>query len=380
MSEYVDGEKTKPGLFGAPRLLSMISGSLKAHSLLIGFVLVYAFAYLVLLRFAPNAAPQDPVGMVVKLTTTILILTAVSLFFQSAYQAFKNGGRKTPVGAIFKVFWQQISSPQKAVPGFTMLGIMIGLSFFYVQVKKLIAVVMPFSWDRYFFELDKTLHFGVSPWEWLDPIFGNNPLLVSVLNFNYIIWFLVMWMTIVYFAFMVKNPLLRTRFFVAFFLAWGIGGGLFALVYSSAGPAFYGRLGLTPDVYAPLMEKLREMNEVYSVWALSLQDQMWLGYSGKGTDVGISAMPSMHNASTMLLIIAGWQLGRRTGFWLSVHGFFIAIGSVYLGWHYAVDIYLGWAITLVAWYVAGFISRWWHLRPHVQAFHNTTIDSPHHQA
>ncbi|VAW00576.1 hypothetical protein MNBD_ALPHA08-1127 [hydrothermal vent metagenome] len=385
MSDYAGGEKTKQESFSVLPGLSrpgLFARSLSAHGLLIGFVLVYAFLYLILLQFFPDSGPENPMGLVIKLLATISILTVISLFCQSCYEAFKRGGAKTPVSAIGQVFWQKIRDTQSSVPAFTMLVIMAAFSFVYVQVKKFIPVVAPFSWDEYFFELDKVLHFGVSPWKWLEPVFAGNPLLVSVLNFNYNIWFFVMWSLVVYFAFRVKDPVLRTRFFLTFFLAWAVGGSFLAMVFSSAGPAFYGRLGITPDVYAPLMAQLREVNEVYSVWALGLQDAMWLGYTGQGINIGISAMPSMHNAATMLFFMACWQLNKKVGIGMAVHGILISIGSVYLGWHYAVDIYLGWAVALVAWYVSGFVARWWHNRPDVRAFDDSRagIDSLQHRA
>ena len=375
MSDYVGNKKAgrlAPG--------GVFSGSLMVHGLLVGFVLVYGFAYLLLLRFLPGAGAENPVGLVVKLTVTISILTLISLFCKSCYVAFRRYGKNAPVSAIGRAFWAQISDPGKAVPGFVMLVIMIAFSFVYVQVKKLIPAVTPFSWDNTFYLLDKSLHFGVNPWEWLDLVFGDSPLLVSALNFNYNIWFFVMWLTVVHFAFMTRKPILRTRFFLTFFLTWAVGGGLLAMVFSSAGPAFYGRLGLTPDVYAPLMDKLAQMNQLYPVWAIGLQDKMWLGYTGQGINIGISAMPSMHNATTMLLGLGVWQISRKAGWWLAGHGFFIAIGSVYLGWHYAVDVYLGWAIALVGWYLSGFVARWWHGREDVKAFQQAGIDSLQHRA
>jgi hypothetical protein len=44
---------------------------------------------------------------------------------------------------------------------------------------------------------------------------------------------------------------------------------------------------------------------------------------------------------------------------LSAHAILIFIGSVHLGWHYAVDSYLAWALTLVIWFAMAPVARLW---------------------
>jgi hypothetical protein len=152
----------------------------------------------------------------------------------------------------------------------------------------------------------------------------------------------------------------RTRFFLTFFLAWIIGGGLMAIYFSSVGPCFYGRFGLTPDPYAGLMDYLRSVNEHYSIWAIPVQDELWQGYVGDSAIDGVSAMPSMHNGTALLFALSISKVNRKVGRVLYVHAAGIFIGSVMLAWHYAVDSYLAWALTLALWYTMGPVARWWH--------------------
>jgi hypothetical protein len=74
---------------------------------------------------------------------------------------------------------------------------------------------------------------------------------------------------------------------------------------------------------------------------------------------GITAMPSMHNAASLLFALAGWQISRRLGIILSIHCFAVYIGSIHLGWHYAIDAYLGWAVAVSLWLVSKPIAQWW---------------------
>ena len=69
-------------------------------------------------------------------------------------------------------------------------------------------------------------------------------------------------------------------------------------------------------------------------------------------------MPSVHVASALLLTLIA---RRRAGgaLFAAAFVFFIAIciGSVVLGWHYAVDAYAGIALALPLWMFCGALAR-----------------------
>jgi hypothetical protein len=146
-------------------------------------------------------------------------------------------------------------------------------------------------------------------------------------------------------------------------LIWAIGGSLLAIAFSSAGPCYFTRLGLAPDPYAPLMSYLREVNQIYPIWAIDTQDALWNGYAHGGLLQGISAMPSMHNATTLLIVLACWHLSKFVRCLAIGLAVLIFIGSIHLGWHYAVDSYLAWIITLAIWFGVKPVAVWWESRP-----------------
>ena len=78
---------------------------------------------------------------------------------------------------------------------------------------------------------------------------------------------------------------------------------------------------------------------------------------------GISAAPSMHVASTWMIarMAQCYGLGAAIAGW-SFFGI-IFVGSIYLGWHYAIDGYIS-IISIVLRRLAG----WWLNRPRVKAF------------
>src|SRR5262245_29974527 len=107
------------------------------------------------------------------------------------------------------------------------------------------------------------------------------------------------------------------------------------------------------------MTYLQSVNTIVPVWALNVQDMLWQGYVGEAAFKGISAMPSMHNATTLLFATAAFKVNRVAGWLLSVHAALIFLGSIHLGWHYAVDSYLAWPLMLLVWCLSLPIARWW---------------------
>jgi membrane-associated phospholipid phosphatase len=68
-----------------------------------------------------------------------------------------------------------------------------------------------------------------------------------------------------------------------------------------------------------------------------------------GVLAGISAMPSMHVATSVLMALYAARHARWAGWIMWIFAGLIQIGSVHLGWHYAVDGYLGGIVALAAW-------------------------------
>jgi membrane-associated phospholipid phosphatase len=146
------------------------------------------------------------------------------------------------------------------------------------------------------------------------------------------------------------------RVLVTYVLQLAILGSFLAVVFSSAGPVYYGRAVGVPNPYEGLVPSLvLQLGAGRAATALQLQEYLWREHlrGNGGVTTGISAFPSMHVASSTLIALAlgSW---RR---WAGVIGWaFVAIimfGSVYLGWHYAVDGYASVLATLPLWWVAG---------------------------
>lgn len=226
----------------------------------------------------------------------------------------------------------------------------------FTTFKTIIPVTHPYAWDVEFAEWDRLLHGGFHPWELLHPLLAF-PWSTSVINFFYHLWIFVLYGILLWQSFSTRDPRLRMQFFLSFVLTWSILGNLLATLLSSGGPVYYGRLTGLDDPFAPLMDYLYAAREVAPVWALKVQEMLWESHMTGKYDFGsgISAMPSVHVSASMLFALLGWRVHRFWGIVLTTFAVLTMIGSVHLGWHYAIDGYVSIVLTWLIWRAAG----WW---------------------
>lgn len=239
--------------------------------------------------------------------------------------------------------------------GFATVGIMTCFLVGFAQFKNLIPTLNPFSWDRTFMELDRLLHFGRLPHEYILPLFGG-PFVLSFFTGLYNIWLFLMYMVLLIACFLRPESQVRMRYLVAFVLTWAVGGNLIATLFSSVGPVYYENLGLG-GIYAALLGHLDVHAETAFVTVTETQDLLWSVYTAENRVNGISAFPSMHVASSVLMAIFAFQWSRLAGYLMSAFALIIMIGSVLLAWHYAVDGYAGAVIAWLSWQAAGWLVR-----------------------
>ena len=228
----------------------------------------------------------------------------------------------------------------------------------FSQFKLAIPWVNPFCWDATFCRWDQALHGGRHPWEWIQPLVGQ-PAITCAINFGYHLWFFVM-IVILYWQAWSSHQQLRMQFFVAFILTWGILGNVAATWFSSAGPCYYSQVtGINDGSYAPLVNYLHQVDDAgYRVWALDVQKTLWDSYQSRSGEFGkgISAMPSLHVATSVLFALLGWRTHRVLGIVLTLFAVLIQVGSVHLAWHYAIDGYFAVLATLVIWWASAWLT------------------------
>lgn len=228
----------------------------------------------------------------------------------------------------------------------------------FTSLKSMIPVIQPFHWDMFWADIDRALHFGVDPWRLLHPVLGH-PDVTKFINIIYNGWLPVKYFILYWMLFSLKDPYTRMQFFFACILTWIVNGTILAVLFSSAGPCFYQQI-TGADRFGELMSYLSGVDPDNKIWAVRTQAMLWDAYTGGILKFGsgISAMPSLHVASAFLFLLIGLRSGHMILKILSVLFYLsILVGSVHLGWHYAVDGYLSTAVTLVLWHVAGRLVR-----------------------
>ena len=353
----------------AAGLAALALASLRAHLLLL--LLPLAFLALSNVLTAGLANPQRaPIGALLQGMLTISLPMALVAMFcvrlgQFAFVIKPESATRQFVEDIRHV----AATPRLWINALPVIAALVIHNKAALEFKAAIPALNPFSWDQTFIDLDRLLHFGTDPWRLLQPVLGY-PWMTWAINMAYNFWFVVLFTMWFWFAFQNRHSQLRDRFFLAFSLAWLIGGGVMALAFSSAGPVYLSKMGFADNPYAGLMAYLHQVHEdVVPLWALNAQQLLWDGYTKPDVQfLGISAFPSMHNAIVTVFACAAWAINRSFGKALAAYAAVILVGAVHLGWHYAVDAYAGIAIGLACWHVAGQVARWHERQPWVQDY------------
>ena len=337
----------------------LVLNQLRAHAALVVSCCLYFIAALSVTSalgkpFGFSALPYLEMIFVIMVPITFMASLIAVFCYMALVKKPKNLTR-----AFIEFYKPFILEPKrwaKAVPaiGIMMLGFMA-----FTEMKSVIPLLNPYSWDLAFMELDRALHFGQDPWLLLQPFFGSTAATL-VLNFAYNLWFFVMfgfWLTSGWTK--IDNGWER-QFLLSFIWCWIIGGTILAILFSSMGPAFYDLINADDNPFAAQMAFLGGVNENHNVLALGAQDMLREAYlnPANGGLSGISAMPSLHNATSTLFMLAAYRINKNFGHVMLAFLLCIVIGSVHLAWHYAVDSYAGIIIAVVLWKASGALLKW----------------------
>lgn len=265
--------------------------------------------------------------------------------------------RARPEGSLLPHIWQnELGSEYRQrliLAGPTMVGVMLFTPSFSA-FKSAMPLFAQFDWDLTFIWLDRAMH-GADPWRILQPVFGY-PIVTSLMSVLYHVWILLIYAGSVYFAVYQANADLRRRYFVSFLLCWAILGMGVASAFASYGPCFVGPMQGNP-YFDEQMAYLRAANEIWPVMTIEVQDTLiaWHQSGDHGLGRGISAFPSMHVSLALLFFLAMRQVSPIAGWVFGVYFALIFLGSVHLGYHYAVDGYASIIGTVLIWVAVG----WW---------------------
>ena len=332
-----------------------LARGLRRHALFFAAILLFTAAGQVA---AVVYGLEDHFRVALYLESLTIVLFAFLAAFVIGHALFVMVVRRPErlVAHLVRDYRERFLLPERLTNGLLLILALPVFFSVFTSLKVMIPRINPFSWDEAFALWDEALHGGVAPWELLHPLLGF-PAATVVVNFTYHLWLFVLYALLFWQGFSLANPRLRMQYLLATVLTWSLLGSLLATLLSSAGPCYYHFVSDGPNPFAPLMAYLHETAESHYVPALQVQEMLWSGHESGGVAQagGVSAMPSMHVASAFLFVLLGWRVQRWLGWVLS--GFFvmILIGSVHLGWHYAIDGYLAVPLTWLIWRLAGWL-------------------------
>jgi hypothetical protein len=342
-------------VFDWRRIVDELARSLRAHSLLIGIVFLHIAAaaaapavFGVKLEYSPGLYTDAFFAV----TCTFIVLAATVYSFHSMLVVRPKN--------LVQHIWSDVSGRFvtvermcAALPFFLLIPVFMS-TFTYFKV--IIPDIQPFIWDPAFGEADRLLHGGFHPWQLLDGLLGHPPV-TAVINAVYHLWVFVLYGVLLWQLASVARPRLRMQYLITAVLLWILVGNVAATLLSSAGPVYYGRVTGLPDPFEPLMAYLHAASQTVPVPALELQELLWRSYVAEGAEIGrgISAMPSLHLASAFSFVLIGFATHRMLGFAFGAFAVLILLGSVHLGWHYAIDGYVAIAATWVIWRAVGWM-------------------------
>jgi hypothetical protein len=323
------------------------AAALREHAWLIALLAVYTAGVFVTAaafgRFPGSLAA--PIGYIV-FSGSILALALAAACVRAAL-----GDRQRPLRAV--MVWGRAWTREHGPAALISCPALPALMTVFLLGKTLIPLIHPFSWDVALADLDRQLH-GGTPWELLQPVLGH-PAITQGLSRIYTFWFTLP--VSAWIIWSLSSHPERMRFLISFTLCWVVLGTLAATVFSSAGPVFYAEVTGDGDTFGGLMRYLRDVDRQSPLLNLAIRDSLWHAYVGGADGIvsGISAMPSLHVAMVTLCAISGWHISRMVGMLLTLFAAVIFVGSIHLGWHYAVDGYVSALAVAGIWYGVGWL-------------------------
>jgi len=351
-------DTTRSGTIAAPLagaasvVLAGVRRELLRYRVALAICAIHAVLVIGLLAWNGRTVPLVLGEYVIVALVPPVFIVVVALIGETVHQALHV--RPFRLRAIPAALGTGLLAPERLAQVAVPVVVLPLFATFFTTFKTAIPALVPFHLDQAFMRLDRWLHFGLHPWEILQPVLGH-PAATMVVSHLYNMWFLIMYLIVYWQLFVMRDQALRLRYLVAFLLAWTVLGNGLAVLLSSAGPIYYGDVVGGADPYAPLVAHLDRVHADFGLLAREAQLYLWSVYQGgeAAAGGGISAMPSLHVAVATLQALWGWRVDRRLGIALTVYAVIIQIGSVHLGWHYAVDGYVSILCAIGIWWLAG---------------------------
>ena len=227
--------------------------------------------------------------------------------------------------------------------------------------KQLVLPLAGFRFDAAFATGDRMLFLGQDPWRVTHAILGSDRAILAI-DRLYHGWFAPMMIGVILCAWLPASSYrLRAQYLLSYVSVWILLGSVLAFLFPSAGPCFYSELVGPAPQFDALLKRLHDVETATGSPLLALHNQATLLHAFHNDRLalggGISAMPSVHNGLAVLFAIASWRVSKPLGLLFGGYAVMIWIGSIHLGWHYALDGIIAAALTAGIWRICGRIAE-----------------------
>ena len=228
--------------------------------------------------------------------------------------------------------------------------------------KQMVLPIAGFRFDHALAAADRALFLGHDPWRVTHAIFGS-PQATLFIDHAYHGWFAPMAVGVVLCAWLPASTYrLRAQYLLSYIAVWIGIGSVLAFLLPSAGPCFYNELVGPSPSFDELMRRLADLQAASGGKFTAFNSQAMLlearGSPHLSIGGGISAMPSVHNGLAVLFAIAAFNINRIVGGLFAAYALLIWIGSIHLGWHYALDGIVSVVLTVLIWGAMGKVADW----------------------
>lgn len=302
------------------------------------------FGAAVLVARIQHLPVRDPDDSLVGPSYLRLPVIAVSCFLIDVAARSLRGGRAGWRSRVPSVVRERWPAPRVRL-------VLIGLGSWYLayvgfrNLKSYVPFVRPHMLDDELLRLDRRLAFGHDPATVLHNLMGTE-IAAHLMSFTYVAWIVFLTLSLVIALFWTSNIDTACWYVTAVAVNWVLGVSVYYLV-PSTGP-IYAR----PEMFADLPET--QVTHIAGSW---LTDRTEMLADPFGTDAlqTIAAFASLHvsvmvTASLVAMMIGLRPLWIQWGLWLFL--FLNVLATVYLGWHYLLDVFGGVAIGFAAVWIA----------------------------
>ncbi len=324
----------------------------KATCIPLAMVMAYTLVLLVSDRVSVGDVVSMQLTYALRLPVTVLLLALAVAPVYLLVKLLQGETAEPPVRLLLSRIeqgWARDRLASVAAPALLLIVLLSSFTLF----KQRVLPQAGFGGDPAFAAADEMLFAGWHPWQ-LSHFLFSSEIWSRLFDIAYAVWFLPLFLSVLLSWMM---PLaLRTQYLMAFTLCWIVIGTFLAYLLPSAGPCYFQQFHGSSE-FAPLMERLRDQDEALravggsGILALVGQKELltWFQSGELTMAAGISAMPSMHNALAALFACGAFTIHRVAGLVMTVFAIVIWIGSVHLGWHYAVDGIVAVGVTIAIW-------------------------------